>query len=259
MASTTSPKSVLSVCLSGCGHPSTKQKPDSSNLYINPHDCPSNVDRLMDSCPRVDRGSTELEQAIGREHALITDLDQLKTDYNKLRLRIDGEVHNLTTANHALNQIITTAQKDLQLVSNVAVQSVHGNLTHVEVEIINHARVLGSAMSATHYTVLHDNLPVIQDRFKAVGMAYDTLTTFLNQSFNSSRAVTGFVNEQDGIMAQILRYASEEVLGLENLLKSTLAPIPITSNPPPSLLQSQAVLAGARVNSFPPQMLQIDN
>ncbi|THU87598.1 hypothetical protein K435DRAFT_867120 [Dendrothele bispora CBS 962.96] len=122
MASTTSPKSVLSVCSSGCGHPSTKQKSDSPNLYINPRDCPSNVDRSRDSCPRVDRGSTELEQAIGRERALIADLDRLKADYNKLRLRIDGEVHNLTTANHALNQIIATARKDLQLVSNVAVR-----------------------------------------------------------------------------------------------------------------------------------------
>ncbi|THU88837.1 hypothetical protein K435DRAFT_803212 [Dendrothele bispora CBS 962.96] len=88
-----------------------------------PNDCPSNVDPSMDSRPRVDRGSTGLEQAIGRERTLIADLDRLKADYNKLRLRIDSEVHNLTTANYALNQIIATARKDLQLVSDVAVRS----------------------------------------------------------------------------------------------------------------------------------------
>ncbi|THU90028.1 hypothetical protein K435DRAFT_802313 [Dendrothele bispora CBS 962.96] len=125
------------------------------------NDCPSNVDRSMDSCPRVDHGSTKFEQALERERVLINDLDRLKADYNKLRLRIDGEVHNLTTANDALNQVIATARKDLQLVSNVAIQNVWGNLTHVEVEIINHAQVLGSAMSTAHYSVLHDNLPVI--------------------------------------------------------------------------------------------------
>ncbi|THU80993.1 hypothetical protein K435DRAFT_785223 [Dendrothele bispora CBS 962.96] len=105
-------------------------------------------------------------------------------------------------------------------------------------------------MSAAHYSVLHDDLGVIQDRFKAVGMAYDSLITFLNQSFNSSRAVTGFVNEQDGIILQILRYASDEVPGLETFLRSTPAPIPISANPPPALASSSAILAGARTNSL---------
>ncbi|THV06099.1 hypothetical protein K435DRAFT_773567 [Dendrothele bispora CBS 962.96] len=105
-------------------------------------------------------------------------------------------------------------------------------------------------MSAAHYSVLHDDLGVIQDRFKAVGMAYDSLTTFLNQSFNSSRAVTGFINEQDGIILQILRYASDEVPGLETFLRSTPAPIPISANPPPALASSSAILAGVRTNSL---------
>ncbi|THU85479.1 hypothetical protein K435DRAFT_805859 [Dendrothele bispora CBS 962.96] len=226
MASTTSLNPILSVCSSGCGHPSTKQKSNPSNLNIDPS-CPANADRSMESGPRVDRGSTELEQALERERALIGNLDRLKDDYNNLRLRVDGEVHNLATANlflEALNQVIATARKDLQLISNVAVRSLRGNLTRMEADIINHAslaRVLGSAMSAAHYSVLHDDLSTIQNCFKAVGMAYDSLTTFLNQSFNSSRAVTGFVGEQDGIMTQILRYASKEVPGLENFLKST--------------------------------------
>ncbi|THU88949.1 hypothetical protein K435DRAFT_803114 [Dendrothele bispora CBS 962.96] len=255
MASTTSLNPILSVCSSGCGHPSTKQKSNPSNLNIDPS-CPANADRSMESGPRVDRGSTELEQALERERALIGNLDRLKDDYNNLRLRVDGEVHNLATANlflEALNQVIATARKDLQLISNVAVRSLRGNLTRVEADIINHARVLGSAMSAAHYSVLHDDLSTIQNCFKAVGMAYDSLTTFLNQSFNSSRAVTGFVGEQDGIMTQILRYASEEVPGLENFLKSTPAPIPIASSPPASVLSNSAILAGARLHFSVPQ------
>ncbi|THU91107.1 hypothetical protein K435DRAFT_801500 [Dendrothele bispora CBS 962.96] len=192
----------------------------------------------------------ELTLARTREHALIGKFDQLKQDYDDLRLRIEGEVHNLSTANLALNQVIATARKDLQLISDVAIQNLRGNLTRVEVEIINHARVLGSAMSAAHYSVLHDDLTTIKDRFKAVGMAYDSLTTFLNQSFNSSRAVTGFVNEQDGIVTQILRYASDNVPGLETFLRSTPAPIPIAANPPPAVSATSAILAGARINSF---------
>ncbi|THU90027.1 hypothetical protein K435DRAFT_864688 [Dendrothele bispora CBS 962.96] len=97
------------------------------------------------------------------------------------------------------------------------------------------------------------SLTVIQDQFKAVGMVYDTLTTFLNQSFNSSQAVTGFMNEQDNIFMQILRYASKEVPGLETFLRSTPAPIPISSNPPAALFNNSAILAGTRVNFPAPQ------
>ncbi|THV00678.1 hypothetical protein K435DRAFT_854458 [Dendrothele bispora CBS 962.96] len=213
-----------SVCSSGCGHPLTKQKLNPLNLHLDLrfNDCSKNLDRSMESGPRTDLGSTKLN----------------RNDYNNLHLQVDGEVHNLMTANYALNQVIATARKDLQLVLNVAVRSIRGNLTCVEVEIINHARVLGSAMSAAHYSILHDNLTIIQDQFKAVGMAYDSLTTFLNQSFNSSRAVIGFVNEQDGIMTQILR-----------------APIPIASTPLPSSFTSPAVLAGARVGFSIPHQL----
>ncbi|THU87694.1 hypothetical protein K435DRAFT_804087 [Dendrothele bispora CBS 962.96] len=138
----------------------------------------------------------ELTLARERERVLIGNFDRLKQDYNDLRLRVEGEVHNLSTANRALNQ----------------------------------------------------------DRFKAVGMAYDSLTTFLNQSFNSSRAVTGFVNKQDAIMLQILRYASEEVPGLETFLKSTPAPIPIAAHPPATVIANSAVLAGARTGSFVQQL-----
>ncbi|THU82525.1 hypothetical protein K435DRAFT_808215 [Dendrothele bispora CBS 962.96] len=253
MASPATSKPILSVCSSGCGHPSTKPSLNPSGLRVDQGGRTANLDCPMESRSRDNHSPTELEQAIERERVLIGNFDRLKDDYNNLRLRVEGEVHNLATANQALNQVIATARKDLQLILNVAIRSLRGNLTHVEVDIINHARVLGSAMSAAHYSVLHDNLSTIQDRFKAVGMAYNSLTTFLNQSFNSSQAVTGFVGEQDAIMTQILRYASDEVPGLEKFLKSTPAPIPIASSPPDSVLSSSAVLAGARLHFSVPQ------
>ncbi|THV01617.1 hypothetical protein K435DRAFT_793225 [Dendrothele bispora CBS 962.96] len=196
----------------------------------------------VDSSPRVDNPSNELEQIIQQEKNLLIDFNRLKQDYDKLRLQVDGEIHNLTTANNALNQIVLAIKKELEGISNLAVKGFRGNITRVETEILNHARVLGSAMSAAHYSVLHDDLQVIQDRLKAVGMAYDTLTTFLNQAFNSSRAVTGF--------------ASEDIPGIETFLRSTPAPIPVAIKPfttPPVASSNAAVLAGVHVG--PPSSL----
>ncbi|THU94082.1 hypothetical protein K435DRAFT_860902 [Dendrothele bispora CBS 962.96] len=204
----------------------------------------------VDSSPRANSPSDELEKVIQRERDLVIDFNRLKRDYEELRLKVDGEIHNLTTANQALNQIVLAIKKELEAISNVAVKSFRGNITRVEVETLNFARVLGSAMSAAHYSVLHDDLLVIQERFKAVGMAYDALTTFLNQAFNSSRAVTGFSNETDDIIVRILKYASEDIPGIETFLKSTPAPIPVAIKPfsaAPTVPPASAVLAGIRV------------
>ncbi|THU84869.1 hypothetical protein K435DRAFT_806382 [Dendrothele bispora CBS 962.96] len=204
----------------------------------------------VDSSPRVDSPPNELEQIVQQEKNLLMDFNRLKQDYDKLRLQVDGEIHNLTTANNALNQIVLAIKKELEGISNLAVKGFRGNITRVETEILNHARVLGSAMSAAHYSVLHDDLQIIQDRLKAVGMAYDTLTTFLNQAFNSSRAVTGFSSETDDIVVRILKYASGDILGIETFLRSTPAPIPVAIKPfttPPVASPNAAVLAGVHV------------
>ncbi|THU87786.1 hypothetical protein K435DRAFT_866925 [Dendrothele bispora CBS 962.96] len=204
----------------------------------------------MDSSPRVNSPSNEFEQLVQREQDLLSDFNRLKDDYDELRLKVDGEIHNLTTANHALNQIVLAVKKELEGISNLAVKTLRGNITRVEAETLNYARILGSAMSAAHYSVLHDDIQVIQDRFKAVGMAYDTLTTFLNQAFNSSRAVTGFPSETDDIVLRILNYATEDIPGIETFLKSTPLPIPVAIKPfsaPPATPLNSAVLAGVQV------------
>ncbi|THU79180.1 hypothetical protein K435DRAFT_875779 [Dendrothele bispora CBS 962.96] len=197
----------------------------------------------MDSSPRVNSPSNEFEQLVQQEQDLLSNFNCLKDDYDELHLKV----------NDTLNQIVLAVKKELEGISNLAIKNFHGNITRVEAETLNFARILGSAMSAAHYSVLHDNLQVIQDRFKAVGMAYDSLNTFLNQAFNSSRAVTGFPNETDDIILCILKYATEDVPGIETFLKSTPSPIPINIKPfsaPPALPLNSAVLTGVQVGSL---------
>ncbi|THU95321.1 hypothetical protein K435DRAFT_839555 [Dendrothele bispora CBS 962.96] len=250
MDSSTTPLAILSV-----GALRTQRASSREGLDFASHAC--HTDRHspdlcypVDPSPRADTPSNEFEQVGQRERHLLEDFNHLKHEYDVLRLKVDGEMHNLTTANHALNQVVLAVKQELEAISNLAVRSFRGNITRLETETLNYARVLGSAMSAAHYSVLHDDLSVIQERLKAVGMAYDSLTTFLNQAFNSSRAVTGFSNETDDIVVRILKYASEDVPGIETFLKSTPAPIPIAIKPftiPPTTPLNSAVLAGARV------------
>ncbi|THU80060.1 hypothetical protein K435DRAFT_874779 [Dendrothele bispora CBS 962.96] len=194
-------------------------------LDLSPHACGAghhspDLCYPVDSSPRVDSPANEFDQIVQQERSLLDDFNRLKQDYDDWLVE-------------ALNQVVLAVQKELEVISNLAVKNFRGNITRVESETLNQARILGSAMSAAHYLVLHDDLP----------------------AFNSSRAVTGFSNETDDIITRILKYATEEVPGIETFLKSTPSPIPVaikSFSAPSAAPMNPVILAGVQVGPSTP-------